>query len=217
MTIRTISGIEPEYRTLISNIDEQKYVAGYGVVYDAPLSVELRSQSGKIVKFSETICAGAAKASNAEIRCCVNHNSDYVLATTSSNPVLEIEYRSNGVYYKAPIPPTTYGRDLEVNLGRGNVRGASIKFRVPANGDTYERRDDGSIHRKITDILIESIDPVGDPAYKDTSAVLRDSEGIMQEIEKLIPTTAASESSVAAINKIKNKRRLLKIKSQGAL
>jgi len=47
-----------------------------------------------------------------------------------AGPKLELKSDAEGLHFEAPIPPTTYGDDLTVNLERNNVAGASFSFTI---------------------------------------------------------------------------------------
>lgn len=158
--------------------DSPAYVEGYGIVYEQ--EVEL------FPGFREKIAKGAFRtAPDQEVKSYFNHNAGMVLSTTRSNPALELVEDESGVWYRSPIPPTTYGKDLEVNLERGNVTGASFSFSV--DDDTWEERSDGTLFRYIKKGTMYEIGPVTDPAYVQTSAVAagRMKEMVEERREKL--------------------------------
>lgn len=159
--------------------EEQRYVSGIGIVYDKEVEIwpGLR----------EKIRAGAFDASlksGAEIKSYFNHRADFVLATTKSSPALELEDTATGLRFKAPIPPTTYGKDLAINLERKNVRGASFSFSIDDDGGDIVTRDkNGVVHREIVKGTIYEVGPVTNPAYPQTKVGLRDAEEAYKEAE----------------------------------
>lgn len=162
---------------------DQPYAEGYGVIYDR----EVELWPG----FFEKIRAGALTRSlnsGDEIKSFINHDSDKVLATTRSDPKLELYDEPKGLRFKAPIPPTSYGKDLGENLRRKNIRGASFMFMVDDRseddrGDIYIRDDDGNIHREIVRAVIYEVGPVTNPAYPQTKVNLRSREEMVEEAE----------------------------------
>lgn len=151
---------------------EDKKVAGVGIVYDA--WTELWPG------YKERINKGAVKWAN-EVKSCFNHNPSMILSTNKSNPPLELRDMETGLEYTSPIPPTTYGKDLEVNLERGNVRGSSFAFGVPKNGDRIWENDEGVMHREIKELILYEIGPVTDPAYIQTTAAVRSAREAIAE------------------------------------
>ena len=158
---------------------DQKYVSGIGVVYNR----EVEIWDG----YKESIRSGAfegALSSGKEIKSFFNHRADFVLSTTKSDPKLEVEDTPNGLRFKSPIPPTSYGEDLKINLERKNVRGASFSFSVPEDGDIVTRDEKGVYHREIIKADIYEVGPVTNPAYPQTKVGLRSKEDVLKEMEE---------------------------------
>jgi HK97 family phage prohead protease len=158
---------------------EQKFVSGIGIVYNR----EVEIWPG----YMEKIRNGALRTSvdsGKEIKSFFNHNPSSVLSTTRSNPPLVIEDTDKGLRFESPIPPTTYGNDLEVNLQRKNVRGASFSFEVKENGDILTRDENGIYHREIIDAELYEVGPVTNPAYPSTNVGLRSQEEAFAEAEE---------------------------------
>ena len=157
--------------------ETERRAAGFGVVYNSEVEI--------FPGFKEKILAGAFSAhvkDAKEIKSYFNHDPAQVLSTTKSNPPLVIEDRDDGLYYESPIPPTSYGKDLEINLSRKNVRGSSIAFRVLPGGDKRSFDKDGVLHREIHKAMLFEIGPVTDPANVRAPASLRDAKGAFDEI-----------------------------------
>ena len=151
--------------------DGEKRVAGTGIVYDE--WTELWPG------YRERILKGAVKRA-ATVKSYFNHNPNNVLSTTDSNPALELNDSDKGLDYSSPIPPTSYGKDLEINLERGNVKGASFAFDIPKKGDRMWEDEDGIVHREISSLTLYEIGPVTDPAYIQTTAQMRSKEAVDQ-------------------------------------
>jgi len=157
---------------------EQRFVSGVGIVYNKEVEIwpgfREKIRNGA---FSDTLKSGA------EVKSFFNHDPNQVLATTKSNPALTIEDTDKGMRFEAPIPPTTYGKDLEINLDRKNVRGASFSFSVDDEGDIVTRDEKGVYHREIVKATIYEIGPVTNPAYPQTKVGLRSAEESYNEIQ----------------------------------
>lgn len=164
-----------EVRAITSEVravgEEGKSVSGLGIVYDAWTEI--------FPGFKERILKGAAKPA-AMVRSFFNHNPDQVLSTLESNPALEIKETDKGVEFTSPIPPTSYGKDLEINLERGNVRGASFAFNVNKNGDKWWE-EKGVTYREISDLVYEELGPVTNPAYLKTNVQLRSAQEAVEQ------------------------------------
>jgi len=176
--VRTIDAENTELRSV--DDDEQQYCEGFGVVYDREVEI--------YPGYYEKINANAFKRcldKNTEIKSFINHNCEQILSTTKSNPSLQIESREKGLWFKSPIPPTQYGKDLAENLRRGNIKGASFMFSVPDGGDMITRDKKGKVHREIVDCDIYEIGPVTSPAYNSTRVNLRSIESVVEELNEL--------------------------------
>jgi uncharacterized protein len=141
-----------------------RYVHGTGVVYDKWTEL--------FPGMMEKIDRGAVRLADT-IKSYFNHDPAMVLATTRSNPPLRLDDTPHGLRYSAPIPDTSYGRDLVENLTRRNVTGSSFAFIVPRGGDKFREDSDGVLWRTITDLELFELGPVTDPAYPQTDAIAR--------------------------------------------
>ncbi len=147
----------------------EKRVSGVGIVYDQ--WTELWPG------YKERIRKGAAKP-HSIVKSYFNHDPSKVLSTSESNPPVKFKSTDGGVEFDSPIPPTSYGKDLEINLERGNVKGASFSFDV----EDQKRWDEGGVHyRDITSLLWYEMGPVTDPAYVQTKVNLRSAEEALHQ------------------------------------
>ena len=144
--------------------DQEQRAVGLGVVYDR--WEELWPG------YREKISAGTVEFAPV-VKSYFNHDSNMVLATTESTPPLQMREIERGIEYDSPIPPTSYGRDLAVNLQRGNVKGSSFTFVVPRGGDRMWEDENGVVHREINKLILYEIGPVTDPAFVSTTASVR--------------------------------------------
>ena len=160
-------------------------VVGIGIVYDQWTEI--------FPGYKERIVRGAVRPDSV-VKSFVNHEPGFVLATTKSDPALELNETAKGMEYTAPIPPTSYGHDLMVNLERGNIAGSSFAFSVPKDGHkTWD--EDGMFYREIRNLVLYEIGPVTDPAYVQTSADLRVADSVMNEYQEY--RNARSQEAVA--------------------
>ncbi len=148
--------------------EEDKKAVGLGIIYDEWTEI--------YPGFKERILRGAVN-NDKTVKSFFNHDPSKVLSTTRSKPALELNDTEKGLEYVSPIPPTSYGKDLIVNLERGNVKGSSFAFSVPKDGQkSWE--EDGVFFREIKRLHLYEIGPVTDPAYITTSAHLRSVEEV---------------------------------------
>ena len=168
--------MEKEVRYMTAEVrsdgeDAEKNVSGVGILYDE--WAELWPG------YKERILRGAVKHDKV-VKSFVNHDPNRVLSTTKSKPALELNDTDKGLEFISPIPPTSYGKDLEVNLERGNVKGSSFAFSVPDDG-SKRWEEDGVYYREIRKLTLYEIGPVTDPAYIKTSANLKTAEDVYKE------------------------------------
>lgn len=170
------------HRTVFTGEDKQVYVEGMGIVYNSKTEI--------YPGIFESILPGAFSESLSTFRTIksfINHKPSEILSTTRSDPALEILDGDDFLEFSSPIPPTTYGDDLIINLQRGNINGASFSFCITENGDHYKKLPDGSLHRTIIEAEIYEVGPVTNPAYEQTNVNLRNKE-FFDSLKKSIET-----------------------------
>ena len=89
--------------------------------------------------FTETIKPGAfaaSLASQADVRCLVDHDDSRLLGRTRSGTLRLFETRE-GLAFEIVLPDTTLGRDVHALAKRGDLSGMSFGFTVPRNGDAW--------------------------------------------------------------------------------
>jgi HK97 family phage prohead protease len=157
---RTTSG-EVEARAKGSNI----YVEGYASVFE--------KRSGNLGGFIEKVrnTAFNKTVKEADVRALWNHDPQYVLGRTSAK-TLDMSVDQNGLYYRALLPNTTYGKDLAELLERRDVRESSFTFFKVQ--DEWDLTEDGYPQRSLVEVGLIDVAPVTFPAYEDaTSGVAR--------------------------------------------
>ena len=170
--------------------DAEKKVAGVGIVYD--------QWEELWPGYKERIIKGAVKRDKV-VKSFFNHEPSHVLSTTKSKPALELNDTDKGLEYVSPIPPTSYGKDLEINLARNNVEGSSFAFSVPSDG-SKRWEEDGVYYREIKKLTLYEIGPVTDPAYIKTSANLKTAEDVYKEFR-------AADSQEAEAARVQEEKR----------
>lgn len=164
--------------TEIRSSGEDRAVSGLGIVYDQWTEIW--------PGYKERISKGAVTKA-AEVKSFINHDPDKVLSTTNSNPALKLSETESGLEYVSPIPPTSYGEDLAINLERGNIRGSSFTFEVPEDGQKVTQDEDGTFFRDITKLMLYEVGPVTNPAYIQTTAHKRSVDSLADLVKKPEP------------------------------
>lgn len=184
-----------------SDENKQVFVEGMGIVYNSKTEI--------YPGIFESILPGAFSESLSSFRTVksfINHKPSEILSTTRSEPALEILDGENFLEFSAPIPPTTYGKDLIINLERGNIKGASFSFSISENGDHYKKLPDGSLHRTIVEAEIYEVGPVTNPAYEQTEVNLRNKE-FFNSLKKSMEKKNHDDTELKTIRDFLSKRK----------
>lgn len=143
-------------------------IDGYGAVYDSP--------SEDLGGFVEIIERGFFDgALGDDVVSLWNHNDDKPLGRTTAG-TLAISSDEHGLHTRTSPPDTTWGRDALVSIRRGDVRHMSFAFRTRFDGDKWEKRDDGTIVRRLLPggcARLYDVSPVTFPAYPATQVSAR--------------------------------------------
>ena len=144
---------------------ESRTVEGYASVFNS-MSEDLG--------FREVILPGAfSDVLDNDVRALYNHDSNYLLARTTSG-TLELKEDEKGLYYRFEMPNTSYGNDMLELFRRGDLTQSSFGFTVEK--DSW-RMEDGQQVRYIERVgSLFDVSPVVFPAYSQASSGLRSAE-----------------------------------------
>ena len=118
---------------------------------------------------------------NHDVRALINHDPNLILGRTSSG-TLKLSIDEIGLHIRLELPNTTYARDLEESVKRGDISQMSFGF-VPTDEEWNFR--DGMDEVTIKDLNLFDVSPVTYPAYAETDISARDTDGIKRyQIEK---------------------------------
>lgn len=121
--------------------------------------------------FTETIAPGAFSETikNSDVRALIDHDSGRVIGRSTAG-TLRLKEDDKGLSVEIDLPDTGDGRDLAVQLDRGDISGMSFGFRV-----THDEWDEtGNIPaRTIHKVDLFEVSAVAFPAYDDTSLAMR--------------------------------------------
>jgi uncharacterized protein len=154
-----------------------KRIAGRAASYGS--RAEIKTKDGS--SFQETIKRGAFDrilASNPDVVCLFNHNSDHVLGRTSAG-TLRLEADDQGLDFECDLPNSQYARDLHESIQRRDIAGCSFAFLLDPDDDEWEQ-EGRTIVRSIKNFkqLID-VSCVTHPAYNDTSISARYSQHVL--------------------------------------
>ncbi len=145
---------------------EGRTVEGYARVFN--------SMSEDLGGFREIILPGAfSEVLDNDVRALYNHDSNYLLARTTSG-TLELKEDDKGLYYRFEMPNTSYGNDMLELFRRGDLSQSSFGFTVEK--DSW-RMEEGQHVRYIERVgSLFDVSPVVYPAYTAASSGLRSAE-----------------------------------------
>ena len=155
------------------------------------------SESRDLGGFTEVLLPGAfdraIAAEGLDVLAKLDH--ERVLGRTISG-TLELSLTERGLEYV--IHPKRSDADVVEALERGDLRGSSFAFRVAEGGDHWERRDDGSTVRTISDIeLLADVSVVHTPAYPGTDNKVYLSSRCLEKVNPVVvPEPVVEDSKV---------------------
>lgn len=130
--------------------------------------------------FREKIAPGAFKdAIGGDIRALIDHDTGRVIGRSASG-TLRLSEDEKGLFVEIDLPDTTDGRDLAVQLERGDISGMSFGFAV--THDEWDETGDIPL-RTIHAVELFEVSAVAFPAYGDTSIALRSRDEARKERE----------------------------------
>ena len=142
-------------------------LVGHAAAWDAP--------SDDLGGFTEIIRRGAftrsLQSNSLDPLALVHHMPHLVLGRRSSG-TLKLQEDDKGLAFDLALPDTQTARELAVSVERGDIRGASFAFSVPANGDKWSLAGERAV-RELLDVDLHEISITATPAYPDTSVAAR--------------------------------------------
>lgn len=157
-----------------ANFDDNDAMIVEGIV-NVP-GVKSKLMTSGLKKFTEIIKPGVfAKAiSNAKrIDFLSEHDKSMVLASTI-NDSLTIEERSDGVFMRAKISPTSWGKDCFTLIKDGIIQNMSFGF-IPIK-DSWKIVSKGVYERTIEEMALTEVSAVKRPCYDVSSICARSEE-----------------------------------------
>ena len=168
-------------------------VSGYAAVFER-LSLDMG--------FREKISRGAFTKSieTRNIKALWNHDTSRPLANTKAG-TLKLEENQKGLRFEMELDrESTWGKDAEIAIRRGDCDGVSFGFSVPEGGDTWNNSDPSHPVRTLTEVDLFEVSPCTFPAYPQTSVSVRSAEEVLSDYHsaQAVEDRNASESQEAA-------------------
>lgn len=132
--------------------------------------------------FREVIAPGAFTDTlkTSDVRALIDHDTGRIIGRSSAG-TLRLNEDEKGLYVEIDLPDTTDGRDLAVQMERGDISGMSFGFRV-----THDEWDEATDipTRTIHAMDLIEVSAVAFPAYDDTEIGLRSLDRARQDRQK---------------------------------
>ena len=194
--------INSELRT-VSNENDEMIVEGYALRFDEPS--EILHSNG--IKFVETIKRNSFTDEQLDdLKLLAEHDYSRILARTSAG-TLETKITDEGLWFRAKIVPTTYGKDVYENLKHKNIVSCSFGFEVDKDGDTVTLdKKTGLYQRALNKIKrISEITLTSMPAYKSTSVSVRSINEADEQVKEQVKKKLELELELLKMKGAQNK------------
>lgn len=184
----------------------EMYIEGYPIVYDsyAPLW-----------GFREVIRQGAATEAlkDADEIVLWNHDPAAPMARRS-NGTLEVKETEQGVWIRADVSKTRWGRDGYESIQNGVTTKMSFAFSVDRDGEQWNVEEVEGVEIETREIVkfsaIYDYSPVSYPAYEDTSVLARSKERALRNRPQR-GTPAAGDTEASVQRRIRYRERQIQI------
>jgi len=125
--------------------------------------------------FREVLMPGcfANALAASDVRALFNHDPNLILGRNISG-TLRVSEDEKGLRFEVDPPETSYAKDLQISMQRGDINQCSFGFSVGEGGDSWAKDTDGVWIRSITNVSkLFDVSPVTYPAYVSTSCAVR--------------------------------------------
>ena len=147
--------------------DGNLHISGYFAVFDGVYEIG-PGMTESVDRHAFDKCLGG------DVRALINHDTTLVLGRTKAH-TLELRVDEHGLWGDILINPND--RDAMngyERVKRGDVDQCSVGFEIVS--EETEFRDDGSIHWRITEVVLHEVSMCTFPAYQDTNISAREAQ-----------------------------------------
>ena len=174
--------------------DESRIITGKAITFDTP---------SQYIGYTEYIRSSAISQeliNNSDIIMNFQHDDTRMLARwTRGQGTLNVELRTDGVYFSFEAPDTTLGNDILWHIRHGNLQKCSFAFTISDNGMRWYRDDENNLCGEVVDIDgLYDLSIVTTPAYDDTFVDARDFdlEAIKRSLDETQPLVSEEVKEV---------------------
>jgi HK97 family phage prohead protease len=164
-----------------TNDSDQPVLEGYSAVFDSA-SEDLGWGDFEIREFVDKKAFDTVLKTS-DCRALFNHDINFILGRQSAG-TLELEVDKTGLFSRTLLPETSYGKNLQISVERGDIKEQSFTFRV--SKDVWEEdKAKKTAKRTILEIgELLDISPVTFAAYNDTTVIKRSKESLKNSFEE---------------------------------
>ncbi|PFZ64874.1 phage major capsid protein [Bacillus wiedmannii] len=148
---------------------------------------------GQVNRFIERIEPGTftnALNKGNDVRFLAEHDNAKLLASTK-NGSLQLREDGKGLYMEARISDTSWGRDYHQLIQDGLL--TNMSFGMQVNEQQWDKQNDGTYKRTITDINLAEVSVVYNPAYVQSSIQARSIDVIDEPTINLLEESQMSK------------------------
>lgn len=174
-------------------------------------AANFNSLSENLGGFREILMPGCFKdaIATSDVRALFNHDPNLILGRNMAG-TLRVTEDEKGLRFEIDPPETSYAKDLQVSMSRGDVNQCSFGFTIEEGGDSWAKDSDNLWIRTITKVKrLFDVSPVTYPAYTSTNCAVRSMMQKQTELEEneLREKKEAEELEIKRVNDV-NRRRL---------
>jgi uncharacterized protein len=171
-----------------------KMLIGYAAKFER-LSQDLGGFVEKIHKKAFDRCL-----KRCDVRGLKNHDPAMLLGRTGSG-TMRLTTDDIGLRYEIDLPETQIGRDLTVEIERGDIDGSSFSFTTESEeGDSWDESTNPPTRTLMVIRDLFDVGPVAYPAYLDTSATMASIRSLTQYTESRAAERGREEVARRAAN-----------------
>ena len=170
--------IKSEFEIRKASETDPVKISGIAAVVNSPTILYESNSNGQLFRMIEIVKPGAFDdCLDNDVRALVNHNPEKILGRTKAGTLrLSVDGKGN-LGYEIDPPETSYSKDLQESINRGDISQSSFAFDVAPDGQTREVKETDSeyiVTRTITKFAnLYDVSPVTFPAYEDTETSIR--------------------------------------------